>query len=419
MTYVAATEGYVNMRIDHLTSRAGVSRQTFYELFKDKNDCFLAAYARAGELLLGRLQTELERTHWWQAPADGMRVLLRAIEAEPETAWLLFVEGLAGGERVRGHRGAIFDLFERSTEEFLDRAPKDGLTLDIPASAYIGAIRNVTIDHLLSNSADLLPGLVDDLTAWIRSYAAPANRPRWSSSARALLPPNESKDAPAPLLQRPEPLPRGRHNLPASVVARNHRERIIFATADAAMTNGYAEMTVTDIVEQARIANNVFYEHFTGKREAFLAAQQHTARETMSVCAHAFFSAKSWPEGMYEGVRALTIMSAREPALTHLRLVEPYAVGPEAIRHQDDLVASFALFVEGGYYISPETRELPQLFSKAIAAAVTEVIRHEVALKRSTDLPRHTPQLAYITIAPFTGAEKAAELVEGFKRRRV
>src|SRR5215470_18432448 len=44
-TAQAATElGYAEMSVEAIIARAGVSRRTFYEQFKNKEDAFLAAY---------------------------------------------------------------------------------------------------------------------------------------------------------------------------------------------------------------------------------------------------------------------------------------------------------------------------------------------------------------------------------------
>ena len=44
MVEVTAERGYADCRIADVIAYAGVSRKTFYELFRDKEDCFLAAY---------------------------------------------------------------------------------------------------------------------------------------------------------------------------------------------------------------------------------------------------------------------------------------------------------------------------------------------------------------------------------------
>ena len=42
---VMATQGYSSTSVADIIKSAGVSRQTFYELFTSKQDCFLASYA--------------------------------------------------------------------------------------------------------------------------------------------------------------------------------------------------------------------------------------------------------------------------------------------------------------------------------------------------------------------------------------
>src|SRR3954466_14217089 len=50
-----AERGYSGATIDDVVRRAGVSKQTFYDHFADKQDCFLAAYEAASEELLERV----------------------------------------------------------------------------------------------------------------------------------------------------------------------------------------------------------------------------------------------------------------------------------------------------------------------------------------------------------------------------
>ena len=49
---VVAAKGYAATTVGDLTKEAGVSRTTFYELFEDKEACFLAAYDNAVEALV-------------------------------------------------------------------------------------------------------------------------------------------------------------------------------------------------------------------------------------------------------------------------------------------------------------------------------------------------------------------------------
>ena len=50
---VVAEQGYAGMTVRRVCDRAGVSNKTFYDLFSDREDCFLAAFEQAVEELHG------------------------------------------------------------------------------------------------------------------------------------------------------------------------------------------------------------------------------------------------------------------------------------------------------------------------------------------------------------------------------
>jgi AcrR family transcriptional regulator len=411
MTQLAASKGYGETSIADLTARAGVSRQTFYECFTDKQDCFLASYQQAAGRVLEQIESIVAAGDWWETPARVAQAILTGADEDPETAWLFYVESLAA-TRMGTERRRALKQFESFSEAFLDRAPTDGLTLDVPPLALFGAIRNIVASRLQTNTSNLLPGLAEDLVAWMRSYAAPSRRPRWSTGERAALARKHLPSSRVPAVPRPRPLPRGRHGLRPVEVARNRYERIVHATAEVAREKGYLEMTVADIVVAAGIGRDIFYRHFADKQDAFAAAQQYGAQETFAACAAAFFAVDRWPERIWNGLTTLTAILAMEPALAHLQLVEPYAAGSAAIQRSEQMITTFAVFLEEGYRQRPEAARLPRLCSTAISHAVFETIRSRIEQEGAGEVPRYMPQLSYIAIAPFTGPEAAVELVE-------
>ncbi len=421
MTRVASSEGYAETSIADVISQAGVSRQTFYECFADREDCFLAAYRQSARQVLGALERAIGSSDFSRAPRAAVEAIFAQIAEDPEATWLFFVEGLGGGLRIDPERGRVLSAFEAQAEELLDHAPTDEMTLDIPPRALLGAIRIAAIRSIAAwqlriNDATPLPELQDDLLAWIGSYAVPARQARWSTGPHALTDTGSALSfAATPLLSRPDRLPRGNHRLPRGVVERNRRERIIHATAEAIQADGYEDAQVAEIARAAGIGRNILYKRFSDKRHLFLAAQGHAAQETFNGCARAYFALPTWPERLYAGLRTLTAIIAAEPALAHLRIVAPYAAGPEAIERTLQMTGMYAIFLEEGYGYRPQAAQLPRLCSTAIVDAVFEIIRSEIAAGQARELPRHVPQLAYIAIAPFTGPAAAVELIEGLR----
>jgi AcrR family transcriptional regulator len=195
------------------------------------------------------------------------------------------------------------------------------------------------------------------------------------------------------------------------VVARSHRTRIIYGTAQAMLTKGYANATVADIVSAAGVSRDVFYEHFSDKQQAFLEAQQHPTQHILESFAAAYFGADEWPERLWNGLAVLIAMIAVNPAISYLRVVECYSAGPEAIRRAEEITRSFTIFFEEGYRYRPEAAALPRLCSQAIAGALLEIIQRHIARGDASGLLRRLPQMAYVSIAPFCGATQAADII--------
>lgn len=119
MARAVATNGYVNTSVADVLERAGVSRRTFYELFSDKEDCFLATL-RAG---VGRLQRVLSKVTTaaateGQNTSDPLERFDRLIECylqeladEPPLARTFLIEVYAAGSPALKERQAALERF--------------------------------------------------------------------------------------------------------------------------------------------------------------------------------------------------------------------------------------------------------------------------------------------------------------------
>ena len=105
---VAAERGVGQASVAHIVARAGVSRRTFYELFEDREDCFLAAFdhalARAGEVVLPAYEAE---RGWRERVRAGLAALLRFLDEEPGLGGLLVVDSLSAGPGALERRARV------------------------------------------------------------------------------------------------------------------------------------------------------------------------------------------------------------------------------------------------------------------------------------------------------------------------
>ncbi len=100
--------GYTRMTVAQVISRAKVSRKTFYDVFIDREDCFLAAFDQTIARARTRVTDVYARQPSWR---DGIRAALEALlelmEREPGLARLAVVEALAAGPRILESRAVV------------------------------------------------------------------------------------------------------------------------------------------------------------------------------------------------------------------------------------------------------------------------------------------------------------------------
>jgi AcrR family transcriptional regulator len=172
---IVATKGYAATTVGDLTKTAGVSRTTFYELFGDKEACFLAAYDNAVEALVRRVVAAYESEQGWpDRAAAGLAALLEALAEQPALARLALVDiGSAGPAAQRRYRAAVQRLTPLF-DEGRDFAPGGrGLPANTSRMA-IGGVTGLISDELLAGRAEELPGLLSDvLFATLVPYIGP------------------------------------------------------------------------------------------------------------------------------------------------------------------------------------------------------------------------------------------------------
>ncbi len=121
-----AENGYIGTSVAAILKRACVSRETFYEQFRSKEDCFEAAYQRAVQLLLDRIA---EATEAEDAAAETgaiarmdriLRAYLQYLVDDPASARLFLVEVFAVGSAAIARRAQLQERFVELIADVLD-----------------------------------------------------------------------------------------------------------------------------------------------------------------------------------------------------------------------------------------------------------------------------------------------------------
>jgi AcrR family transcriptional regulator len=202
-------------------------------------------------------------------------------------------------------------------------------------------------------------------------------------------------------------LPRGRHGLPRELVARSQRERLLAAVVRVTATNGYESMTVGDILGEAGVGRESFYELFDDKLDCMLAAHKILVDNLEERVRAAYEEPGPWPGRVRSALAATLEWFAADPDAARFTLIELSTVGPA---FRPIFKAEFSRFIrlldEGLDEEGPDP-ELARATSLAVGATLARIYE-EVVLGRAAELPRLLPDLTYELLVPFVG-EAAAQ----------
>jgi AcrR family transcriptional regulator len=177
MTEVVGEQGYPETTVRDVLERARMSRRTFYELFDNREHCFLAAYEEGYRETLAYMDRARELDEPF--PQHLNRVLTHLLEhlaARPHFARLLLVEpvaaGAAGLERHERTMRGLAERLERSRPEADPSLSPEELRLRCEAS--VGAVHRVVSARIVEGRARDLPDLAGELGLVVRALAAAA-----------------------------------------------------------------------------------------------------------------------------------------------------------------------------------------------------------------------------------------------------
>lgn len=152
--HVFATTGYADASAESISRAAGMSKATFYEHFANKEECILALFDRAYQVLIERM---LQAT---QAAGDdpvarmreGMRAFLVALVDYPNEAQTLLVEIIGAGPLAIQRRDEIVASFARVLDRENETHAQEGVLQRFAsphdAFAIVGAIAELASRQL-------------------------------------------------------------------------------------------------------------------------------------------------------------------------------------------------------------------------------------------------------------------------------
>jgi AcrR family transcriptional regulator len=163
-----AEKGYRAVTVADIVKRAGIARNTFYENFGSKEDCFLAAQEYAMSAALERVVNAAgEIDNWPHRVRTGLTAFLEYVGEEPALARTCMVEALSAGP-------ASVKYYEESQQAFVSLfklgrgvSPHGAELPETLEEALIGGVFWIVYQRLTGPRSDKIGELLPELTEFI------------------------------------------------------------------------------------------------------------------------------------------------------------------------------------------------------------------------------------------------------------
>lgn len=163
-----AEQGAANVTVAQVVARSGVSRRTFYEVFEDRDDCFLATFddalAQAAERVVPAYRPA---DPWRKRIRAGLVALLRFLDEEPFLGRLLIAEALAAGPGALQRRQRVVERLVAVVDEGRTEAKAVVSAPPLTAEGIVGAVLSLIHTRMLTSRSQPLLPLVNQLMAMV------------------------------------------------------------------------------------------------------------------------------------------------------------------------------------------------------------------------------------------------------------
>jgi AcrR family transcriptional regulator len=394
MVEAVARHGFAGTTLRELVALAGVSRTTFYGLFDSKEDCFLATF----DAIVAELEARVGDAYrsggdFRERLVAGLGSFMEVAVGEPAAASLAAVDSLTLGAAGVVHRQRAAEAFEVLVQQSFDHSPSEQQVSPITVRAIVAGIRGVVYRRLRAGHPEELPGTASELVDWALAFQLPDSEATRRAVAAAEVPQSTDEPRETETLAWEEP-PDNRH----SRSQLSQRERIVRAAARVVVERGYEALSIPAISRAAGTSNQTFYEHFSSKRDAFLAAFEILSGESLARSLAAYERQERTPEAIGAGLRAMLEYIAGNELFARLAFFELPTAGPPALDRADATLDLFTAYLRNSPELGPP---LPRTIMEAIPSAIWAVIQHEITHGRLSSLPEIAPETTRIVVASF------------------
>lgn len=208
-------------------------------------------------------------------------------------------------------------------------------------------------------------------------------------------------------------LPRGPHALPQDVVIAHQRERLLDAAATAVAEEGYADLTVRDLIVRAGVSRRTFYQLFDDKIDCVFAAHERAFERVSRVIIDACRSEVAWPDRVAAAIAASLAFAVESPSEAHLVVVACHTASePKLASRGHAAHEKLADLLRAGRRQAEVAHVPPDLTEQAVVGAAMAVVGTRLIDGEVDSLPLLGPELTQVILTPYLGDEQAQRVAQ-------
>lgn len=168
--------GYGNVTVAHITSRARVSRRTFYELFANREECLTTLLEGVVDSVESELAAvSIDGLRWCERVRVALSVILSFLDREPVLARVCVVQAMRSEPAVLERRERILARLIAAVDDGRRESAATASLTPLTAEGVVGAAFTIVYGRLQRRERGPLIGLLGELMGMIvLPYLGPA-----------------------------------------------------------------------------------------------------------------------------------------------------------------------------------------------------------------------------------------------------
>jgi AcrR family transcriptional regulator len=390
MVASVAERGYWNTRVSDLTEISGVSLRSFYDLFADKDACFVATIEALVDGTVEFVLAQPDDDDWERNLRQRLAGLASLAASQPAAAKMCLIETFVGGpEAAKPFEDSLVRAEALIRERFEASTRWSELPPEMPRFAVIALIDGFR-SRLLKGQPRLLPEVAEEIATLLLTYEPPTRQLR--SAAR-------------PPKARPE-----------EQEASDHAERALRAFEALLTEQPYAETTMEQIAKRAKMSVRTLYANFPGREELMVAAIDSAGALVVAAALPAYRRADNPSDGVRGALGAMFGLLGSRPNMANLLLRSAFEGGGPALERRNEALWPLELLL-----MRAVPARLPvarKVVSGAILGGLLGIARQRFLEAGAGALPGLAQISTFIALAPLLGTESATAAAEGKSYRR-